>query len=64
KKFSGGKTEYDDEAMHRILGGKWQGVAEDLMAIGVLKKKTIGGKNQYWFPYLYRQALDLTRGSA
>lgn len=43
-KFIGGRTEYDDASLRGLLGGKWQLIAEDLMAIGFLSR----GKKEGW----------------
>src|SRR6267143_636469 len=64
KKFIGGKTEYDDSALHRVLGKNWERVAEHLISIGLISKSVRRSGNVYWFPFLYRRGLDLSQGSA
>lgn len=64
EKFVGGKTEYDEAALQRVLSKDWKPVADDLVSIGLLAKKTSRGKTVFSIPYLYRHGLELTRGKA
>ncbi len=65
EKFVGGKTEYDEASIRRILGKKWKAIADDLVSIGVfLRKQTRDGSSIYWVPFLYRGGLYLTQGKA
>jgi hypothetical protein len=65
EKFVGGKTEYDEASIKRILGKNWKAIADDLVSIGVfLRKQTREGSSIYWVPFLYRAGLDLTQGKA
>ena len=40
EKFVGGKTEYDEAGMQKVLGKKWKSISEDLISIGLFDKKT------------------------
>ncbi len=64
KKFFGGRTEYTQGALQRLLGRKWESKKDDLLAIGVLSEKTREGKPSYQIPFLYRDGLELTQGCA
>lgn len=62
--FVGGKTEYDEKSMQKVLGKNWKAIADDLLSIGLFSRKTRGGRPVYWVPFLYRYSLDLTQGKA
>jgi len=64
KKFVGGRTEYSTAALAITLGKKWEAIADDLVSIGLLSKSTRRGQSIYWFPYVYRAGLNLSRGHA
>lgn len=64
EKFVGGKTEYDETALQRVLGKDWKSPVDDLFSIGLLAKKTSRGKTVYSVPFLYRHGLELTQGKA
>jgi len=64
KKFVGGKTEYSSSALQSLYGRNWESISEDLVSIGVLKKKTKQDKIIYWIPVLFREGLELSQGRA
>jgi hypothetical protein len=65
EKFVGGKTEYDERSIQKILGKDWKATADDLVSIGLFaKKQTRDNTPVYWVPFLYRDGLDLTQGRA
>lgn len=64
EKFVGGKTEYDESSMQKIVGKGWKAIADDLVSIGVFKRFTRGNSFFYWVPFLYRHGLELTQGKA
>ena len=64
EKFEGGKTEYDEQSLQKLLGKKWESICSDLLSIGVLGKSGRGDQVTYWFPYVYRKSLGLTQGRA
>lgn len=64
KKFDGGKTAYDEKAIAELLGKKWQQITDDLISVGVIKRKGSGDKTVFWFPYIYRKGLNLIQGKA
>ena len=64
KKFLGGKADYSEEALKKLLGSHWKEIAENLRSIGFL---SVGVKNNeplYSIPFLYRHGMNLTQGSA
>lgn len=64
EKFIGGKTEYREPALRTLLGEKWRSMAEDLVAIGFLNKRTKAGVDVYAIPFLYKHGLQATLGKA
>ena len=64
EKFVGGKTEYDEVALQRVLGRDSKSLVDDLVSIGLLGKKTSRGNTIYSIPFLYRHGLELTQGKA
>jgi hypothetical protein len=64
EKFIGGKTEYDEPALQRVLGADCRLIVDDLVSIGLLAKKTSRGKAVFSVPFLYRHGLELTQGKA
>jgi len=64
EKFIGGKTEYDEKSLLKVLGKNWKVIVDDLLSIGLFSKKTRGGRPVYWVPFLYRYGLELTQGKA
>jgi len=64
EKFEEGKTEYTPSKLQRLFGKKWERVADDLVAIGLLRKRTNNGDVTYWFPFVWRTGLSLTQGRA
>lgn len=64
EKFIGGKTDYGETAIKKLLGLKWKETAEDLISIGFLIKSEKAGKTVYSVPYLYRHAMNVTQGTA
>jgi hypothetical protein len=65
EKFVGGKTEYDEPSIQKILGKGWKATADDLVSIGLFSKKQArDGTSLYWVPFLYRAGLELTQGRA
>lgn len=63
-KFIGGKTEYNEQTLLALLGTGWKGVAEDLVAIGFLAKKSAASGPTYSVPFLYRYGMDMIQGKA
>ena len=64
EKFSGGKTEYDANALQSLLGKKWQATSEHLLAVGFFSKNEKDGKAVFSVPFLYRHGMQLTQGRA
>ena len=64
EKFESGNTEYDCRALIKVLGNDWESVSNDLVSIGLLGKRGGDSESTYWFPYVYRKGLNLTRGKA
>ena len=64
QKFQGGKSDYTLGAIQNLLGKNWQAAADNLQAVGFLKKRQRSGKTTFWIPYLYRKGLTLTQGLA
>jgi hypothetical protein len=64
EKFVGGKTDYHEAALRELLGGNWKILAEDLVAIGFLSKRTKAGEDVYSIPVLYKHGLHITLGQA
>jgi len=66
EKFIGGKTEYTENAIKNVLGSNWKSICDDLIAIGLIQKRRNEGTGQttYWFPFVYRQGLELSQGTA
>lgn len=62
KKFVGGKTEYGENAMQRLLGNNWRNIGEDLVSIGLFSKTTGVGRSTYRIPFVFRDGLELTQG--
>jgi hypothetical protein len=65
EKFVGGKTEYDEASIRRILGKDWKVAMDDLVSIGLFEKKESSDRTSvYWVSFLYRDGLELTQGRA
>src|SRR6266496_3361703 len=64
EKFESGNTEYNCRTLMKVLGNEWEGVSTDLVSIGLLGKRGGDSDSTYWFPYVYRKGLNLTRGKA
>lgn len=64
EKFMGGKTEYDENSIHRTLGKEWKVIVDDLVSIGLFSKTMRRTGFVYWVPFLYRHGLELTQGKA
>ena len=64
EKFVGGKTEYEDATIAKLLGRNCKDVVDDLVAVGILRKerRRSDGGNVYKIPFLYREGLELTQG--
>lgn len=60
ERFIGGKTDYSEAAIKKLLGSDWENIVETLVALGVLIK----GKENFSIPFLYRDGLELTQGKA
>lgn len=58
--FIGGKSQYTESTIKKILGKNWEATTSDLISIGVLSKS----KSVYSIPFLYRTGLDATQGLA
>ena len=63
-KFIGGKTEYSEKVLKKVLGDDWNSIADDLVSIGLLAKTIRGDSPVYSIPFLYRHGLNLTQGKA
>lgn len=63
-KFIGGKTEYSEAALRKLLGRNWEEICSDLLSLGLVKRRKRNRENTYWFPYVYRKGLELTQGRA
>jgi hypothetical protein len=64
EKLVGGRTEYDEDALARVLGNDWKRVRDDLVSIGLFGKVRRRGATHYTIPIMYRKALEMTRGRA
>ena len=62
EKFVGGKTDYTESALRKLLGKEWQDIVNDLTTIGVLSKRKSLDETIYQIPFVYRKGLDLTQG--
>ena len=63
--FVGGKTEYTEMTLKRLLGKKWQEIVKDLISIGLFSEgRDRKGQFIYTIPFVYRKGLDLTQGRA
>lgn len=62
--FIGGKTEYDESSLKKILGKDWKPIVDDLISIGFFSPKQKRGGRLFWIPFLYRHGLQLTQGKA
>jgi hypothetical protein len=61
--FVGGKTEYSNTALRRVLGKDWEKVTENLGSIGLLRKESKrDGSFTYKIPFLFREGLEVTQG--
>lgn len=58
--FIGGKSQYAESSIKRLLGRNWEIISSDLTSIGVLSKN----KSVYSIPFLYRSGLETTQGLA
>jgi len=63
-KFVGGKTEYNQPALQKLLGKNWEKAVEDLVSLGVLRPKAKNKAENYWIPYVYRKGLEVSQGRA
>jgi hypothetical protein len=62
-KFIGGKTEYTETAIRKLLGGSSRTTVADLVSIGLLEQlRHKSGSISYRIPFLYRDGLELTQG--
>ncbi|HLG14540.1 MAG TPA: hypothetical protein VJH03_08575 [Blastocatellia bacterium] len=64
EKFVGGKTEYDEASLRKLLRVSWKPIAEDLVAVGFFSKRKKAGAEVYAIPVVYWHGLNLTRGRA
>ncbi|MCH7719754.1 MAG: hypothetical protein IH988_02020 [Planctomycetes bacterium] len=64
RKLEGGKTEYSERALQNTFGKKWHSVIEDLVGIGLFEEAKRSGRPTFKVPFLYREGLSLTQGSA
>ncbi len=64
EKFIGGKTDYGEAALRDLLGEHWRPIADDLVAIGFLSKRTKADADVYSIPILYKHGLRVTLGQA
>jgi hypothetical protein len=62
QKFEGGKTEYSEKAVRKLLGDRWKEIVLDLCSIGLLSSGTAQGDAVYKIPALYRKGLKLSQG--
>ncbi|MEE9130846.1 MAG: hypothetical protein V3T84_12565 [Phycisphaerales bacterium] len=62
EKFVGGKTEYSESAIKRLLGKHWKATCEDLAAVGIMSRFAGGNGCSYKFPFVDRAGLELTQG--
>lgn len=60
-KFVGGGSEYSERALRRIMGAKWQEVADDLVSMGVLERASRKGARTFKIPFVYRAGLECTQ---
>lgn len=61
EKFVGGGSEYGERSLRRVLGKNWQGIADDLVSMGVLERATRKGNATLKIPFLYREGLECTQ---
>ncbi len=65
KKFVGGKTQYSEDDIRELFGKNWQKIIDDLISIGVLGTEgSREGSKTFKIPFLYRDGLEVTQGSA
>ena len=65
ERFRGGKTEYTERALRRLLGSGHREITLDLVSIGLMGVERRKGKAvAYKFPFIYREGLELTQGRA
>jgi hypothetical protein len=65
KKFVGGKTQYSEYDIRELFGKNWQKIVDDLISIGVLGTEgSREGSKTFKIPFLYRDGLEVTQGSA
>jgi len=62
QKFEGGKTQYTEIALRKLLGGEWKEITQDLCSIGLIYRGSAAGETVYTIPPLYRKGLKLTQG--
>lgn len=62
KKFIGGKSEYHEPAIKKLLGENWDSLIQDLRSIGFITKLGGKGRNMYTIPNIYRKGLEITQG--
>lgn len=63
-KFIGGKTEYTERAIRKLLGEEWREIVSDLISIGLISISKVSDKPSYSIPHVYRKGLELTQGRA
>jgi len=63
-KFIGGKTEYTERAIRKLLGEEWREIVSDLSSIGFISIRKVSDKPSYSIPFVYRKGLELTQGRA
>jgi hypothetical protein len=64
EKFIGGKTDYNETGIKKVLGKEWKSIVDDLVSIGLFSKLSRDGEVVYSVPFLYRYGLELTQGKA
>lgn len=62
EKFIGGKSEYSESGIRKILGDRASRSIPDLVSIGLLEEFGRGTSKTYKIPFLYRDGLKLTQG--
>jgi len=63
-KFDGGKADYSDKAIRRLLGKNANEIINDLKSIGFLAQKRSKGEVVYTIPFVFRKGLNITQGRA
>lgn len=62
EKFIGGKSEYEEFAIKKLLGKDWESIIKDLRSIGFISKSMSKDEPIYTVPFVYRKGLDITQG--